>query len=123
MNFSEMDFSGINLSALSNTMAQSVPDSVRIRQMEEEIENERYEELISRIDSIEDHSKSQAKLAEDEIFFLKQQLELALQRAVDAESGEKKATRISIISIAISFITLLVSIIAVIVSLISGGLI
>lgn len=100
-----------------------IPDSVRIRQMEKEMENERYEELKSKICNIEEYSKSQAKSAENEIFFLKQQLELALQRAVDAEAGEKRATRISIISIAISFITLLVSIISVIVSLISQGLI
>lgn len=119
-----MNFNDINIPKIPDiALGQVIPDSVRIRQMEEEIENERYEELTSKISSIEEHSKSQAKLAEDEIFFLKQQLELALQRAVDAEAGEKKTTRISIISLAVSSITLLVSIIAVIISLISGGLI
>lgn len=115
-----MNFSDINFPEMpSIALGQVIPDSVRIRQMEKEIENERYEELANKIGSIEEYSKAQAKFAEDEIFFLKQQLELALQRAVDAEAGEKKATRISIISIAISFITLLVSIISVIVSLIT----
>lgn len=119
-----MDINNIDFPEIPNiALGQVIPDSVRIRQMEEEMENERYEELKSKICNIEEHSKSQAKSAENEIFFLKQQLELTLQRAVDAESGEKRATRISIISIAISFITLLVSVISVIVSLISQGLI
>lgn len=72
-------------------LGQVIPDNVRIKHMERELEESRYEELESKIENIEEYSKSQAKLAEDEIFFLKQQLELALQRAVDAEAGERKA--------------------------------
>lgn len=59
-------------------LGQVIPDSVRIRQMEKEAENKRYEELEKRICNIEEYSKSQAKSAENEIFFLRQQLELTL---------------------------------------------
>lgn len=109
-----MNFNDINFPEIPGiAFGQVVPDSVRIRQMEEEIENERYEELANKISSIEEYSKSQAKLAEDEIFFLKQQLELALQRAVDAEAGEKKANFKSNIAIIFAMISAVCAIISV----------
>lgn len=104
----------MNLSELSNiAMAQATPDIVRINQMERELEESRYEELVNRIGSIEEYSKTQAKLAEDEISFLKQQLELALQRVANAEAGERKAnlkTNLSIICAIVSTICAIISI-------------
>lgn len=109
-----MNFSDINFPEMpSIALGQVIPDSVRIRQMEKEIENERYEELANKIGSIEEYSKAQAKLAEDEIFFLKQQLELALQRAVDAEAGEKKANLKSNIAIIFAMISAVCAIISI----------
>lgn len=89
------------------------PDIVKIKQMERQLEESRYEELENRIGNIEEYSKSQVKLAEDEISFLKQQLELALQRAADAEAGERKAnlkTNLSIVCAIVSTICAIISI-------------
>lgn len=89
------------------------PDIVKIKQMERQLEESRYEELENRIGNIEEYSKSQVKLAEDEISFLKQQLELALQRAADAEAGEHKAnlkTNLSIVCAIVSTICAIISI-------------
>ena len=94
-------------------LGQVIPDSVRIKQMEEEIENAHYEELANRIGNIEEYSKLQAKSVEKEIFFLKQQLELTLQRAVDAEDGERKANFKSNIAIACAIISAVCAIISV----------
>lgn len=119
MNFDDIDFPEMTDIALGNI----IPDSVRIRQMEKEMENERYEELKNRIGNIEEYSKSQAKSMKDEIFFLDKQLKLAMQRAENAETGERKANRIAVISAITSIITLLISVVSVIISLISAGLI
>lgn len=109
-----MDFGGTDFSEIPGiALGQVIPDNVRIRQMEEEIENERYEELANRIGSIEEYSKTQAKLTEDEIFFLKQQLELSLQRAVDAEAGEKRANMKSNIAIIFAMISAVCAIISI----------
>lgn len=104
-----MDFPRIPNIALG----QVIPDNVRIKQMERGLEESRYKELESKIENIEEYSKTQAKLAEDEIFFLKQQLELALQRAVDAEEGERKAnfkSNIAIICAIVSAVCAIISI-------------
>lgn len=113
MNLNDIDFSKIPDIA----EGKALPGSVLIKQMEKDAENERYEKLENRIGNIEEYSKSQAKLAEDEIFFLKQQLELALQRAVDAETGERKANRIAIISVSTTILSLLVNVAMLIISL------
>lgn len=108
-----MDFNNIDFPEIPNiALGKVIPDSVRIRQMEEEIENERYQELANKIGSIEEYSKSQAKSAENEIFFLKQQLELTLQRAVDAESGERKANFKSNIAIVCAIISAICAILS-----------
>lgn len=101
-------------------LGKVIPDNVRIKQMERELEESRYEELENRIRNIEEHSKSQVKLAEDEISFLKQQLEFALQRAENAEAGEKKATRIAIISVTATILSFLINVAMFIVSLINA---
>lgn len=109
MNFNNIDFPEIPDIALG----KAIPDSLRIRQMEREAEYNRYEELKDKIGNIEEYSKSQAELAEDEIFFLKQQLELALQRAVDTEARERKANFKSNVAIVCAIVSAICAIISV----------
>lgn len=109
-----MDFDKINYSKIPDiALGKVLPYGIQIQQMKEEMENERYGELASKIENIEEYSKSQTKSAEDEIFFLKQQIELTLQRAVDAEAGERKANFKSNIAIVCAIISAICAIMSV----------
>lgn len=109
MNLNDIDFSKVPDIADGKIL----PENILIKQMEKDAENERYEKLENRIGNIEEYSKSQAKSAENEIFFLKQQLELTLQRAVDAEEGERKANFKSNIAIICAIISAICAIMSV----------
>lgn len=85
------------------------PDIVKIKQMEKQLEESRYEELENLLKKIQETTK--------------EQIEYAKSEAESAKKDAKKANRIAVISSITGILSLFVGIGALIVSLIVGGLI
>lgn len=99
-----MNFKDTNFSEIPNiALGKSIPDSVRIRQIEKEAENERYEELESLLKQIREATKEQVDYARFE--------------AESARKSAKKANRIAIISAVAAIIAVFLNVAMLIISL------
>ena len=84
-------------------LGKVIPDSVRIRQMEKEAENERYEKLESLLKQIQETTK--------------EQIERVQAETESAKKDAKKANRIAAISVIAAILSLLVNVAMLTVSL------